>query len=50
MSQQGNLTSDSGDYTWHQTYVRRALNSLNPRYDTRTLSERLDEAIDAQMR
>lgn len=42
-----NAHSDSGDYTWKPQYVRqdsmRVL--LPPGYDTRTLAQKLDEAL-----
>jgi hypothetical protein len=38
-------TDNAGDYRWHPTYARPAMDSLNPAYDTRTLAQKLDEAL-----
>jgi hypothetical protein len=40
---------NSGDYRWHPSYARRAIDSLNPRYDTRTLAEKV-EALEAEVK
>ena len=34
---------DSGDYRWHPSYARRAMDSLNPAYDVRTLADKVAE-------
>ena len=42
-------TDNSGDYRWHPEYARRAIDSLNPAYDTRTLADKVAE-LDAEVK
>ena len=37
-------TDNAGDYRWHPSYAWRAIDSLKPTYDTRTLAQKLDDA------
>ena len=34
---------DAHDHCWHPSYARRAIDSLNPAYDTRTLADQVAE-------